>query len=105
VILGTTQSINGVTIRLTDERWEHILDTRPYLRSYEQDVLSAVLKPDMVLRAARGVLVAVVAYGHRGYLHVIYKERSRPDGFIITAYFKGSYNRRQVIFIWRADEE
>ncbi len=100
MILGTAQSVNGVTIRLTDERWEHILDTRPYLRGYEQDVLSAITEPDLVLRAAGGVLVAVVAFGQRGYLHVIYREVTRHDGFIITAYFKAAYNRRQVI--WRA---
>lgn len=101
MILGTAESINGVQIRLTDERWEHILDARPYLNGYEDEVLEAVANPDLLLQAA-GALVAVVSFGRRGFLHVIYREVSQADGFIITAYLKDSYNRRQVI--WRANQ-
>jgi hypothetical protein len=103
MVIGTAVSINGVTIRLTDERWEHILDVRPFMRGYEGDVLDAVGDPEMILRVAGGALVAVVSLGRSGFLHVIYREVSHSDGFIITAYFKDSYNRRQVI--WRASEE
>lgn len=103
MVIGTAESINGVTIRLTDERWEHILDVRPYMLNYEQDVLDAVGNPELILRAAGGAQVAVVSFGQRGFLHVIYREVSRSDGFIITAYFNDSYNRRQVI--WRASDE
>ena len=102
MILGTAKSINGVTIRLTDERWEHILEVRPFMRGYEEDVLEAVEQPELLLRAAGGVVVAVAARGRHGFLHVLYREVSRADGFIITAYFKDSYNRRQVI--WRAND-
>ncbi|NOT64390.1 MAG: hypothetical protein HOP19_29580 [Acidobacteria bacterium] len=102
MILGTAESINGVSIRLTDERWEHILDSRPYLRNYEEDVLDTIETPDLVLRAAGGVQVAVTSHGRNGFLHVVYREVNRGDGFVITAYLKDSYNRRQVI--WRANE-
>ncbi len=102
MVIGAAESINGVTIRLTDERWEHIMDVRPFMRGYEEEVLDAVTNPEMILRAAGGVLVAVVAFGRRGFLHVIYRELSRSDGFIITAYFKDSYNRRQIL--WRASD-
>ena len=101
--LGTATSKNGAVIRLTHERWNHILDARPYLRGYEDDMLDAIADPQLILRAAGGVLVSVVSFGRRGFLHVIYKEVTRNDGFIITAYFKTSYNRRQVI--WRAEDE
>lgn len=103
MVIGTAQSANGVKVRLTDERWEHILEARPYMRGYEEDVLDAVESPELILTGAGGVLVAVVSFGRKGYLQVIYKEVTRADGFIITAYFKDSYNRRQVI--WRANEE
>jgi len=33
MILGIADSVNGVPIRLTDERWEHILDSHPELVS------------------------------------------------------------------------
>lgn len=102
MIIGTAESINGVTIRLTDERWEHILDVRPEMYGREDDVLETVERPDMILRSAGGVLVAVASFGRRNFLHVVYREVSRADGFIITAYFKDSYNRRQVI--WRAND-
>jgi hypothetical protein len=102
MIIGTAESINGVTIRLTDERWEHILEVRPFMSGYEEDVLETVENPELILRAAGGVLVAVASFGRRGFLHVLYREVHRTDGFIITAYFKDSYNRRQVI--WRANE-
>ncbi len=102
MVIGTAESINGVTIRLTDERWEHILDVRPFMDGYEEDVLGTVENPELILRAAGGVLVAVTSFGRRGFLHVLYRELSRTDGFILTAYFKDSYNRRQII--WRANE-
>lgn len=102
MVIGTARSINGVTIRLTDERWEHVLDVRPFMNGYEEDVLDTVENPELILRAAGGVLVAVASFGRRGFLHALYRELSRTDGFIITAYFKDSYNRRQVI--WRANE-
>jgi len=103
MVIGTAKSINGVTVRLTDERWAHILEARPYMLNYEQDVLDAVENPELVLRAAGGALVAVVSFGRRGFLHAIYREMSRSDGFIITAYFNDSYNRRQVL--WRASDK
>jgi hypothetical protein len=72
------------------------------MNGYEEDVLDTVENPELILRAAGGVLVAVASFGRHGFLHVLYRELSRADGFIITAYFKDSYNRRQVI--WRANE-
>src|SRR6267378_2611821 len=33
MILGIADAVNGVPIRLTDERWEHILDSHPELVS------------------------------------------------------------------------
>jgi hypothetical protein len=103
MVIGTARSINNVNIRLTDERWEHILDVRPFMRGYEEDVLETVESPELILRAAGGVLVAVVSFGRSGFLHALYREVSRTDGFIIMAYFNESYNRRQVI--WRASDK
>lgn len=96
-------SINEVPIRLTDERWEHIVEARPYMRGAIDQVLDTIESPQFVLRAKSGVQVAVRSYGRNGYLHVIYREISAEDGFIITAYFKKSFNRRLII--WREDEQ
>ena len=38
--LAIVYSVNGVPIRLTDERWwDHILEKRPYLSRYYDEVL------------------------------------------------------------------
>ncbi|MGH9834939.1 MAG: hypothetical protein ACREBD_20240 [Blastocatellia bacterium] len=100
--LATAHSINGVPIRLTEERWEHINEDRD-MRAYFDDVLNAIESPEVILQGYKGSLIAVSPFGRLGFLHVIYREVSRSDGFIITAYFKRDYNKRSVI--WRADEE
>ena len=101
--LAVVNSVNGVPIRLTDERWwDHILEKRPYLNRYYDEVLAAVEKPLVVLRGYKRTLIGVLPVGRKQYLHVIYKELSRDDGFIITATIESDYNKGLVI--WRSDE-
>jgi len=101
--LAVVHSVNGVPIRLTDERWwDHILEKRPYLKPYYDEVLAAVEKPLVVLRGYKGTLIGVLPVGRKQYLHVVYKELSRDDGFIITATIESEYNKGLVI--WRSDE-
>ncbi len=96
-------SVNGVPIRLTDERWwDHILEKRPYLNRYYDDVLTAIEKPLVVLRGYRGTLIGVLPVGRKQYLHVVYKELSSDDGFIITATIEDNYNKGLVL--WQANE-
>ncbi len=66
-------SINGVPIRLTAERWEHIVRNKPYMRSYYDEVLKAVHNPTWVLRGYAGAKVGVLSPGSRSYLHVVYR--------------------------------
>jgi len=80
----------GVPIRLTDERWYHIVENHDDLAGYYDDVLITVEEPDYILRGYGGALVAVRSLGRRKFLAVIYKEVTRNDGFIITAYFANS---------------
>src|SRR5882724_2431233 len=79
-------SVNGVPIRLTPERWTHIVEARDELAGCMDDVLAAVEQPDWVTRGYHGALVAWKGFGRRGFLAVIYREISRQDGFIITAF-------------------
>ena len=53
MILAIVNSINGVPIRLTEERWEHVVDQRPHMASYIELVLAAVEQPTVVLRGQR----------------------------------------------------
>lgn len=56
MILGIADSVNGVPIRLTDERWEHILDSHPEVGSFRETVLDAVENPDYIPASRRGAL-------------------------------------------------
>src|SRR5205807_1617913 len=80
--------VNAVPIRLTDERWEHILDLHPELASLRETLLDAVENPDYILASRRGALGAVVVLGREPFLHVFYVEKSRHDGFILSAYLE-----------------
>jgi hypothetical protein len=103
MILATVYSINDVPIRLTDERWEHIVDQHPYMTTYFETLLAVIEDPEYILRGYRGTLIAVRTLGRRKYLHTIYRERSATDGFIVTAYIKSKLNKHQII--WRADDQ
>jgi hypothetical protein len=81
-------SKNGVPIRLTDERWLHIVENHDELASYHDDVLAVVEDPEWITRGLRGSLIAWRSYGRRGFLCVHYRELSGDDGFVITAYLK-----------------
>lgn len=102
MILGTSRSVENVPIRLTDERWEHILDDHPYMSGYLEAVLDAVADPEYILRGQRGALIAVVALGKKTFLHVIYRELGKKDGFIISAFTDSEFDRDKIL--WRADE-
>ncbi len=91
-------SVNGVPIRFMEERWEHIVSNKPYIESYYERVLDAIEEPTFVLRSYSGSLVAVLSVGRQRYLHVMYKETSQDDGFIITAYIARKYNRRMIVW-------
>ncbi|MGH7902484.1 MAG: hypothetical protein ACRENZ_12180 [Thermodesulfobacteriota bacterium] len=80
-------SINGIPIRLTYERWYHIIESHDDLASYFYEVLETIEKPDSIIRGNKGTLKATRNIGRRRCMVVIYREVSKIDGFIITAYF------------------
>jgi|SRR5512145_1482295 hypothetical protein len=92
-------SHNGVPIRLTEERWFHIVENHDDLAGRYDDVLDAIENPDFILRGYGGALIALKGVARKIYLAVIYRELSRDDGFVITAYFTSRISRRSII--WR----
>ena len=90
-----TFSINGVPVRLTDERWQHIVNRHPELENKKEGVLNAVSNPELIQKGDFGTLIAIKSEVDR-YLAVIYKEVSEVDGFIITAYYTKEFRRRLV---------
>ncbi|MBC7234020.1 MAG: hypothetical protein H5T68_12355 [Chloroflexi bacterium] len=91
-------SINGVPIRLTAERWFHIVENHDDLAGHYEDILETIENPDLVLRGYRNSLIATRSYGHERYLMVVYREISAEDGFIITAYFTSKVERKKAIW-------
>ncbi len=84
--MDVTDSINGVPIRLTAERWLHIVENHDELAGYHDDVLAVVEDPEWITRGHGGSLIAWRSYGRRGFLCVHYRELADDDGFVITAY-------------------
>lgn len=91
-------SVNGVPIRLTEERWDHIVRNKPYMEAYYETVLEAIERPTWILRGYAGALVAVLTLGRQKYLHVMYREMSQDDGFIITAFISRKMNRNAILW-------
>ena len=92
-------SVNGIPIRLTYERWYHITENHDDLASHFHDVLETVENPDLVARGNKGSLKAARNLERRKWLVVVYKEASKRDGFIITAYFLDTKPKGEII--WR----
>jgi len=92
-------SVEGVPIRLTAERWFHVVENHDDMAGYYDDVLEVVENPDLVLHGYGGSLIAIRGYGRGRYLAVIYRQVSAQDGFVITAYFTSKIDRKKVI--WR----
>lgn len=83
--IDTTVSRNGILIRLTAERWKHIVLLHPNLSNKQAKVLKTVKTPDYIFKGQAGELLAVLKLSSMIYIVVAYKE-IKPDGFIITAY-------------------
>ncbi len=96
--MNVAYSTNGVLIRLTEERWEHIISNKPYMVTLDDAIVQAIENPTVVLRGYAGSLVAVLNLARERFLHVVYKEVSVDDGFVITAYVSAKYNRDAVIW-------
>ena len=92
------KSINNIRIRLTDERWNHIIRNKPYLEPYYDQILETITSPTWVLQGYAGAQVAVLRLRKDQNLHVVYKEVSDSDGFVITAYVSRKVNRSQIIW-------
>ena len=83
-------SRNGVPVRLTDERWRHIIARHPEMRWQRHRVLEAIASPDLVQQGDFGALLALRHYNQPPAVNLfvvaVYREIDVTDGFVITAY-------------------
>jgi hypothetical protein len=99
------KSVNGVPIRLTDERWMHVVENHCELAGHYHEVLETVANPDLVIKGFEGELLALKKKEGKKYMIVAYKEVGRGDGFIITAFFSSKVKkllRREIL--WKREE-
>ena len=98
------KSVHDVPIRLTVERWLHIVERHPEMENQKDRILETVAKPDLVQEGDFKELIAMKYYENTPltskFLVVIYKEINGIEGFIITAYFANKPSERRKI-IWK----
>ena len=82
-MIDQVMSKNGVSIRLTDERWAHITKEHCEIAGLRSEVLETVLQPERILVGGDGELIALRELEQGKYLVVVYREQV-DDGFIIT---------------------
>jgi len=68
------------------------------MEAYYDRVLDTVEQPTWVLQGYAQALVAVLALGKQKYIHVVYRELNRNDGFIITAFIARKVNKRSIVW-------
>lgn len=93
-------SKNNVPIRLTDERWAHIVEEHCELAGLRMEVLDAVANPLRILKGGESELLAVQEIHSDKHLVVVYREFEN-DGFIITAFITSktkSLDRRNQLW-------
>jgi hypothetical protein len=98
------RSRNGVPVRLTEERWQHIVSRHPEMDGQRERVLETVAEPDMIQQGDFGELLAVRFCPGTPltskFLVVAYREVSPEDGFVVTAYLTSRSSARRVV-IWK----
>ena len=90
--MAETKSINNIVIRLTNERWQHILNAHIELENEVDAVLNTVSNPDYVIKGTEEELLAAIYKYENKMLVVVYKEE-KEDGFIITAYYTSKIDK------------
>jgi len=99
--LDIVVSKNGVPIRLTVERWIHIVENHDDLAGHYDDVLGAIEEPDYIIEGYEKALIALKEIKEYKFLAVVFKEVSKEDGFIITAYFTSKIKLEKEMILWQ----
>ena len=99
--MDVAKSKNNVPIRLPKERWFHITEEHSEMAGYYFEVLETVEEPEAIYESKAGECLAVKEAERGKYIVVVYREISKDDGFIITAFLtkrKGQLERRRKIW-------
>lgn len=94
------KSKNNVLIRLTEERWRHIVENHDDLAGYYDEVLGSIEEPNYIIQGYGEAIVALKEFERGKFLAVVYKE-FKTDGFIITAYFSSKIKLEEEVILWQ----
>ena len=109
-VIAVVTSMNGIPIRLTEERWLHIIEYHRELEPLQQEILLTVADPIKLYFAPppmepnyAGVRVfpKLVKAGLARNLVVHYREISPSDGFILTALVISDKRLEKRFKLWR----
>ena len=88
-MIGSVISKNGIYIRLTAERWSHIVEAHDYMAGNQDLVFETIENPDYIVKGEKDELIAIKHYQKTSIseknIVIVYKETA-DDGFIITAF-------------------
>jgi len=99
------KSVKGIGIRLTEERWTHIIRRHKELKNHVINVMLTVENPDFVVAGKVGELIAVKYFAaiKPPYIIAAYREINDKDGFIITAHFISNIEDiRKRRIVWKS---
>jgi len=108
--IAVVRARSGARVRLTAKQWEHIVTARPELKDFEREILEVVEHPDEVFEPPPRVkpqLHAVKRFerladvGLSENLVVVFRELTRQEGFIITAFPISDRRKRRMYRLWR----
>ena len=98
------EDIYGRRIQLTDESWEHIIEKRPYMAAFREEMRETLREPDEIRRSLkdpeRGRLYHKWYYGTiKGDKWVSVVVKVLPDeAFITTAYVTSKIRRGERLW-------
>lgn len=108
-LVATAVSIDNVDIRITKERWEHVI-TRHRLEESLPEILETISKPDKIFVPPTGFpqqklaikkFSSLIQKGIAINLAVHYKEISTEDGFLITAFAISNKRLKRMVRKWK----
>ena len=100
--MDIAKSVNGIPIRITYERWFHIIENHDDLAGRFGEILNTVEYPDYVIEGYGDALIALKELEIGKYLAVVYKEFDSEDGFIITAYITSKIKIERQVILWKS---
>lgn len=109
-VIAVVTSMNNVPIRLTEERWLHIIEYHRELEPFQPEILLATVDPDELYFsppqlkpnfAAVKVFIRLVKFGLAKNLVVHYREVSQSNGFILTALMMSDKRLKRRFKLWQ----